>query len=150
MTLRVITDPAAAASALTSALTSAPSARIDYQPGDGTRYDLLMFWSEGICYLALLNIGGWTVPLKGRQSVDAWVKSGMPRGSWRGLRGLLCYLGAAVGPETYDPDQAQRDEMNARAETSWEYPHTADGVRERETDLAVGRLVRNLLMEQMS
>lgn len=140
----VVRDPAEAATKLIDA------GEVDYQPGDGTRYEL--FWlpgghpSEDPHGILLRNIGKRVLPYPGDRLSDAkwWIEHGnIPRGSWAGLRPLLAALHWTGGSIEFHRDDAKREyeHRSARGESG------LDNADER-ADAKLGRSVRNHLMAE--
>jgi hypothetical protein len=117
---------------------------VDWQPGDGTRYECVSFAIKGVRFFAVLNLGGWTCKVGGPpRGIDTWIALGLPRGSWRGLRPLLHAMGWAQGGRPLNDHDAV-EEFEARADTPAKRsrPHEHDEYRH---DAAMGRMVRSLL-----
>jgi hypothetical protein len=137
-------DPAKAARKIIDA------GEVDYQPGDGTRYEL--FWlpgghpSEDPRGIFLRNIGSRVLPYPGnRMSGEVWwIEHGnIPRGSWAALRPLLAALNWTHGSTEYHRDDAKREYeiRSAKGESG------LDNADER-SDARLGRSVRNHLLAQ--
>lgn len=125
---------------------------IDWQPGDGTRYECIFFHAATYDavgesrveeFFAVINLG-WTVRVRSSLPVDTWIRLGLPRGSWRGLRPLLHEMGwARGGRQMIEHDQTE--EFEARADTVSPPRKTEGNHQEAKHDERIGRMVRNLL-----
>lgn len=127
--------------------------QVEYQPGDGARYDLVFAvhpHDEGRVadprprgMFVLLNHHCATVPVLDRGAVTCerycrWQHA--PVGSWRAMRPLLAYYGVATGPLHIDNHDAVR-EAEVRA-------NGADGAPLYSDDAILGRAVRRLVVKQ--
>lgn len=122
------------ASPVDSARWLAQGYRIDYQPGDGTRYECEIVGP----YLIIRNLAMAVLDLsKQWDALRYTTDKNVPVGSWRALRPLLAALGNATG-EPVMTDQDQRQEANLRA-------RKYDGEPLNHKDAALGRLVRRAI-----
>lgn len=114
--------------------------QIDYQPGDGTRYDCLLVGREHDHrrWLLIENLGGAILPLNRAYTATSYaVCKTAPVGCWAGLRPLLAALGHAMGDPVYNRVDAHF-EADARA-------HGYDGEELDAKDARLGRLVRRAI-----
>lgn len=116
-----------------------------YEPGDGTRYDLVLVerarYRPPQRYLLFKNFKGATLDLnRGEITAIDYVLSLAPVGGWAAIRPVLYALGIEVnGGMTYDSYEARR-EADLRA-------HGYDGEPFNSRDARLGRKVRRLLEE---
>src|SRR5262245_16794888 len=100
---RLCVDPTAAALTLRGGENTSP-APVDYQPGDGTRYEVeivggyFIIANMGVAVPFPIQVGG----------LNTWAHQ-LPQGTWMGLRPLLCALGWAPGEPVLDPHDSVRE-----------------------------------------
>jgi hypothetical protein len=138
----VFTDPEKAADRLRW------GGRVDYQPGDGTRYDLMLVervnYTPRHRFLLFANpsFGGATLSLDRDIDAIAYALSLAPVGSWEAIRPLLVALGVCQdGEPVYAKGRDSRREADLRA-------HNYDGEPLNAKDARLGRQVRRLVEEE--
>lgn len=115
---------------------------VDYQPGDGTRYECQIVKSFGHNHierwLILRNFEGVSISLNTQwDAIGFAISKTIPAGTWYALRPLLKALGVAKGEDTLNPYDRTR-EADLRA-------HGYDGQPLHHGDAALGRQVRRLI-----
>lgn len=124
---------------------------VDWQPGDGTRYECALF-IKGHEWLGIANFNSLISdpprdmkPLSNLAAIDFFA-SMIPRGSWSGLRPLFAALDWIAGPTTFDRRDAEW-EWNARKGRGQmsEVGFDPQG-KERAKDQELGRMVRSAVM----
>lgn len=118
---------------------------VDYEPGDGTRYDLRLMQVASFEYvLLMLNFGCFVKQPRDDDPIGAnrWTtSSAYPSGVWMGMRPLLAALGWAKGPTSIlQTDQSEESLLRTR-----QYGDNERVSPEQQAkDAAFGRKVRRL------
>ena len=133
---RLVSDPSAAALRLEA------GDRVDYQPGDGSRYDVILLSRSGgsewgrVLVFTNSTFKGATLNLDHEIDCIEYCLSFAPSGGWKVIRPLLAALGAAKGSmevEHYDGNQ----EHDARL--------SYDGEPLNRKDARLGRKLRRMM-----
>lgn len=118
---------------------------VDWQPGDGTRYECALFIDAARSrqFLLLLNFGYMLAKDNNgpHSHLGMWAHK-IPWGFWAGMRPLLAALGWAAGEPVYD----HRDALKEGDERKNSHKRGPDPFRsEQRRDAELGQFVRGQL-----